>query len=300
MSTTKTKWLIIALAALLVLVLPWTLSMFAGQHSFHEINDVKTDCSKCHNDIWQELDSSPTIQSHKNAANNTNYTTYLFVGGISYDRTAYESLNGALNYYPVIYSVDFETDIIGNDSTYDDGDVAYFWKNSTAGWEKATWNTTQFDSTYEFEKITVDIDGMGISTDEVCQICHNMSLFGLSGTHTKMIVRVCDDDRCHGNWNHSYNDPDLFDNSSIRLTDVGSHLSSSLHALFYLNASNESTTYAAGSPFGHKAGNEYNTYISKGYWTCMGCHSEAQTDITIIAAEPYDHTDFNAEKQRYR
>ncbi len=303
MSSTKTKWLIIALAALIVLVIPWTLSMFAGQHSFHEVNDVKTGCSKCHEDIWHELDSSLTITAHKRAANNTNYTTYLSVGGILYNGTAYESLNGVPDYYPVIYSIDFKDDIIGDNLTYDNGDTAYFWENASVGWEQNTWNTTltQFNSSNEYRLASINIDGVsGISTDEVCNICHNITLFGLSGTHTKMIVRGCDDDRCHGNWNHSYNDPDLFVYSSIKLTNVGSNLSSSLHASFYLNASNESSPYEAGNPFGHIAGNEYNSYISKGYWTCMGCHSGAQTDITIIPAEPYDHSDFNAEKQRYR
>ena len=303
MSNTQTKWLIIALAALIVLIIPWTLSMFAGQHSFHEVNDVKTGCSKCHQDICQDLNSSHTIEAHKRAANNTNYTTYMYVGGISYNKTAYESFGGSLDYNPVIYTIDFEGDTIGNNLTYDDGDIAYFWENSSVGWENTAWNNTTFtfDPAGEFKLISIDIDGTpGISTDEVCNICHNITLFGLSGTHSKMTVRVCDDDRCHGNRNHSYNDPDLFDNSSILLTGVGSNLSSSIHASFYLNASNESSPYLAGSPFGHTAGNEYNTYISKGYWTCMGCHSGAQTEITFIEAQPYDHSNFSAEKERYR
>ena len=303
MVKTNAKWLIIALVALLVLTIPWTMSMFAGQHSFHEVNDVKTGCSKCHEDIWQELEISPTIAVHKNAASNTNYTTYMFVGGISFNKTAFENMDGVLTYYPVIYSIDFAEITIGDNSSYASGDVAYFW-NDSFGWEKATWNTTlpkRFDPSDEFYNISIDIDEIpGITTDEVCHLCHNISLFGLSGTHTKMIVRVCDDDRCHGNWNHTYNDPDLFDDSSIKLTHVGSNLSSSIHASFYLTASNESTAYAAGSPFGHKAGNEYNSYISKGYWSCLGCHSDAQTDIEIIPAGLYNHSDPDAERQRYR
>lgn len=292
----------IALAALALLIIPYTLSMFAGQHSFHDVNDVKTGCSKCHEDIWQDLDGSPTIDAHKRAANNTNYTTYMYVGGISYNPTAYESLDSSLDYYPVIYTMDFEGDTIGTNSTYDDGDISYFWNISS--WKKATWNASgsTFGSTSDSILISIDIDGtVGISTDEVCNICHNATLFGLSGTHTKMTVRVCDDDRCHGNWNHSYNDPDIFTSSTaVKVTNVGLNLSSSIHASFYQNASNISSPHVAGSPFGHTAGNEYNSYLSKGYWTCEGCHSEAQTEITFIEAEPYEHTNFSAERQRYR
>lgn len=302
MVKSQTKWLLIALAALTALIIPLTLSMFAGQHSFHEVNDVKSGCFKCHEDICQDLNNSLTIKAHKRAANNTNYTTYMYVGGISYNKSAYESLDGDLNYYPVIYSIDFKDATIGNNSTYGDGDIAYFWDVSV--WEKAEWNESApgyFDPVNEPVLISIDIDGTpGISTDEVCNICHNITLFGLPGTHSKMTVRVCDDDRCHGNRDNSYNDPDLFVNPSIRLTSAGSNLSSSIHASFYCNASNESSPYLAGSPFGHTAGNEYDSYISKGYWTCMGCHSDAQTNITFIKAEPYDHSDFNAEKERYR
>ena len=301
MSKSQTKWLLIALAALTLLVIPWTLSMFAGQHSFHEVNDVKTGCRKCHEDIWQDLDDSSTIDKHKRAANNTNYTTYMYVGGISYNTTAYESFDGNLGNYSVIYTIDFKDNTVGNNSTYHDGDIAYFWNVSV--WEKTEWNNTtfMFDPTGVFKLISIDIDETpGITTDEVCNICHNISLFGLSGTHSKMTVRVCDDDRCHGNRNHSYNDPDLFVDSPILLTNVGSNLSSSIHAAFYLKASNESSPYVAGSPFNHTAGNEFDSYISQGYWTCMGCHSEAQVDITFIEAEPYDHSNFSAEKERYR
>jgi hypothetical protein len=303
MLKSQTKWLLIALAALTVLVIPWTLSMFAGQHSFHEVNDVKTGCSKCHQDIWYELDNSSTIDKHKRAANNTNYTTYMYLGGISFNKTASESLDNIPGNYPVIYTIGFEGNTIGDNSTYDNGDIAYFWNGTVSEWQKAEWNTGSdyFDSANEFKNISIEIDGIpGISTDEVCSICHNITLFGLSGTHTKKIVRVCDDDRCHGNRNNSYNDPDLFVNSPILLTNVGFNLSSSIHAAFYLKASNESSPYVAGIPFGHTAGNEYDTYISQGYWTCMGCHSGAQVDITFIEAEPYDHSNFNAEKERYK
>ena len=216
---------------------------------------------------------------------------------------ARESLDNISGNYPVIYTIDFNKNIIGNNSTYDNGDIEYFWNGTVSEWEKAEWNSgsNYFDSANESVLISIDIDGNpGISTDEVCNICHNITLFGLQGSHSRMTVRVCDDDRCHGNRDNSYNDPDLFVNPSIILTSAGSNLSSSIHASFYCNASNESSPYLAGSPFNHTAGNEYDSYISKGYWTCMGCHSDAQTNITFIKAEPYDHSDFNAEKERYR
>lgn len=294
----RTVWIGLAVVSLALFIIPWTISMFAGQHTFYNVCDMESKCSKCHEDVWNQLDASQTVLAHKNAANNKNYTTYMSVGGIEYDKNAYENYNDNPGYYPVIYTMAFVGDTIGNNGTYDSGDVAYFW--SSDRWEKTTWDGSSFISaaTGEFRLISLDTSGDNIiDTDELCSFCHNTTLFGLSGTHTKRTVRVCDDDRCHGNQNNVYNDPDLFGDSGA--THVGMNLSNYVHAAFYLSACNESSPHAAGMPFDHQAGNVEGLYISKGYWSCMGCHSGAGVDITFGEAEHYDHGNAT-EPTRYR
>ena len=293
----KNLWMGLAIASLALFMIPYTVSMFAGQHTFYNVCDMESKCSKCHEDVWNQLDGSQTVEAHKNAANNNNYTTYMGVGGIEYDKTAHENYNSIYSYYPVTYTMDFVDDTIGDNQTYDNGDVAYFWNSSR--WEKTIWDGSSFISTGEFKLIRLDTNNDGsIDTNELCSFCHNTTLFGLSGTHTRRTVRVCDDDRCHGNQNRTYNDPDLFGEDS-GAAHVGVNLSRSVHAAFYLSASNESSPHVAGEPFGHGAGNVHGSYISKGYWSCMGCHSGAGANITFGQAEHYGHGDESA-PTRYR
>ena len=287
----KKLWIGLAIASLALFLIPHTVSMFAGQHTFYDTCDMNSKCSKCHADVRTQLDECQTVNAHKNAANNANYTTYMSVGGIEYDEAAHEVYNGVYGYYPVIYTMDFV------DGAYDSGDVAYFRNDSR--WENTTWNGASFVSTGESILISLDADCDGsIDTDELCSLCHSTALFGLSGTHTKRTVRVCDDDRCHGNQNRAYNDPDLFDTAS-GATHVGLNLSRHAHAAFYLSGCNESSPYLVGEPFGHGTGNANGPYISKGYWTCAGCHSGAGANITFGQAEHYGHG-YEEEPTRYR
>jgi len=66
--------------SLALFVLPNTISMFVGQHTF----EAGVQCQKCHVAEYCELYESPTIDVHKRAANNMNYTTFLSVGGVEY------------------------------------------------------------------------------------------------------------------------------------------------------------------------------------------------------------------------
>ncbi len=270
--------MILAIATLVLFLIPYTVSMFAGQHTFYDVCDMDSKCIKCHKDVWEQLDSCPTVYAHKNAANNKNYTTYMAVGGIEYDGS-------------VIYTMDF------TDGTHDDGDVAYFQNDHQ--WEKRVYTGSSFEPTGESMLISLDTNGDAeIDTSELCSFCHNTTLFGLSGVHTMRTVRVCDDDRCHGNRNHTYNDPDFFEGGS-GATHVGMNLSHSVHGPFYLSASGEPSPNVAGMPFGHEAGNVHGQYISKGYWTCMGCHSEAGVAIAFGDSEHYGHG-HEDEPTRYR
>ncbi len=240
--------LIIGLIALVAFVVPDLLSMFIGQHRFYdEIN-----CQSCHIEEYNEVNRSETGMAHINAANNTNYTTYLAIGGINYT-----SSDGT------IYSVE----------------------NKIWTWDGTLWinNTTSVLVSLDHNNNS-EIDG-----NEICHLCHNASLTGKSGAHA-ITMRTCDDDWCHGNRNYVYNDPELFDTSQTSINaGMVLNYSGNIHRAFYLSQCNESTGYMAGNPFDHTMGNVKGDYISKGYWACISCHSEIQVEIEIIPGE-FNHT----------
>ena len=241
--------LIIGLIALAMFVVPDILSMFTGQHRFYD----EVSCQRCHFAEYNEVTGSATGQVHIMAAGNTNYTTYLAIGGIDYNPSSGE-----------IYSVE----------------------NKIWAWIGTSWNnnTTSILVSLDHDNST-KIDG-----NEICHLCHNASLTGELGAHA-ITMRTCDDDRCHGNRNNVYNDPELFDTSQNRL-NVGMVLnhSDNIHRVFYFSQSNESTGYTADMPFNHAMGNTAGEYISKGYWACIGCHSEVPVELEIVPEE-FNHTD---------
>ena len=242
--------LIVGLLALTIFIVPDILSMFSGQHLFYD----EVNCQRCHIDEYNEVILSATGQVHIRAANNTNYTTYLAIGGIDYCPS-----NGTIN------SVD----------------------DKTWAWDGDSWNNSA-------TSLLVSLDHNGnsiIDGNEICHLCHNTSLIDKPDAHA-ISMRTCDDDWCHGNRKYVYNDPELFNTLEKRI-NVGMVLnySGNLHRAFYLSQINESTRYIAGEPFNHTMGNVAgdNIYISKGYWSCIGCHSEVQVDIEIIPGE-FNHT----------
>ena len=242
--------LIIGLLALAIFIVPDVLSMFSGQHVFYD----EVNCQRCHITEYDDVVGSATGQVHISAASNNNYTTYLAIGGI--------------DYYPsndTIYSVD----------------------NKTWTWDGSSW-------TNDTTSILVNLDhnsNSEIDGNEICHICHNKSLLDELDPHS-ISIRTCDDDWCHGNRNYVLNDPELFNTLQTRI-NVGMVLnySGNLHRAFYVSQSNESTRYIASEPFNHTMGNIAGdkNYTSKGYWTCIACHSEVSVDIEIISGE-YDHT----------
>ena len=263
----KIALLTIAIVSLALFVLPNTISMFVGQHTF----EAGVPCQKCHAAEYAELYGAPTIDVHKRAANNTNYTTFLSVGGIEYNSSNSTILT-----------------IGGNEWVWNGT-----WDGGNGTWENGS----------EHKLVSLDFNGDGeIDGAELCHLCHNSSLFGIEG-HA-VTVRVCDDDRCHGNRNHAYlgDATDLFadpENVTYVVT-AGYNLSrANVHQPFYLNLSNQSSTYSAGSPFGHSCGNAYGSTLSRGHWTCIACHSDVGTDVTLNPHPVYNHSDANAPQRRY-
>ena len=242
--------LLVGLIGLTAFMAPDAFSMFAGQHNFYD----GVSCNRCHSSEYDEIyGGSVAGLAHIRAASNTNYTTYISVGGNDYDPS-----NGK------IYSVENK-----------------IW----------TWNGTLWINNSTSTLINLDHNSNGeIDGDEVCHLCHNSSIAGELGAHA-ITVRTCDDDWCHGNRNYVLNDAELFNRSQTSV-NVGMVLNNSgnIHNSFYMSMSNDLTGYIAGDPFDHTMGNVVGDYFSKGYWACIGCHSEVQVEIEINKEE-YNHTD---------
>jgi predicted nucleic-acid-binding Zn-ribbon protein len=245
--------LLIGLISLAIFIIPDLSSMFMGEHNYYD----QVSCKHCHVSEYDEVNRSAIEQKHINAANNTNYTTYLAIGGIEY--------------YP------------SNSTIHTIDDKIWTWNGST--WINTTTILVKLD-----RNNNALIDG-----NEICHLCHNASLTGELDVHA-ITVRTCDDDWCHGNKNNSFNDPELL-NSLQTTINVGSVLNESgnLHRSFYLSLCNESTGYTAGGSFNHTTGNRAGNYISKGYWACISCHSEVQVEITVIQGES-NHTNSERRK----
>ncbi len=250
--------LYLALMAFSLYSIPNTVALFAGQHTSYE--GLGLSCDRCHSDVLSQVQTGASYQKHRAAAANTNYTTYLSLGGKAYNGSAITAYNS----------------------------VTWIWNGNAWENEAVTRN------------VSLDINKNGIiDGGEICMLCHNATLTG-STTHTGIIVRVCDDDRCHGNRNNYSNSPALFNKNSSNITAAGYYLSrENVHDVFYLDASNQSSGYAAATGFG-QPGNAYgSSFISRGHWTCEGCHTGTAINVSIIQAPVYNHSDPSAAKNRY-
>ena len=251
--------LYIALMAFSLYSIPNTVALFAGQHSFYGSAGVS--CDTCHSDVMSQIISGDYVYNkHKAAAGNTNYTTYLALGGKTYNGSAITDYNGTV-------------------------------------W---IWDGTAWRNGSQTKLVRLDTDSTpGINGDEICMLCHNATLTG-STTHTGVIVRVCDDDRCHGNRVNAFNSPEILGSTS-NITAAGKNLSqASVHQSFYLEASNQSSSYVASVAFGQPGNiNGSGPFISRGYWTCEGCHTGTVVNVAIVQAPVNNHSDPNAAKKRY-
>lgn len=256
----KKIMLYVALMAFGLYVMPNTVSLFAGQHSFY--SGMGVSCEKCHSDILSQIQTSGYVyEKHKAAAGNFNYTTYLSLGGIAY--------NGSITAYD----------------------------SSLWTWDGTVWhNQSNYSETVN---VSLDANRNGqIDSGEICMLCHNATLFG-ADTHTGATVRVCDDDRCHGNRINANNSPQILGSSS-NITAAGYNLSqSNAHQAFYLQASNMSSSFRISETFGRMPGNANGSFISRGYWACEGCHTDTAVNVTILPPTIYNHSVSSPEKKRY-
>jgi hypothetical protein len=248
-----------------------------GQHTF--ISGRNVDCVECHRyDAYIDMNSSQelVLDAHRRAAGNKNYTTYLQVGGISYDPAGF------------IYT-NVDSDNSGTNDT---------WVWNGTGWV--------YNNTFRLYDLDLNQDGI-IDGAEICKLCHNLELMGVnkpvSDVHT-VGIRYCDDDRCHGNRARQYNSYLLFQDGGKNLTVVGSLISNnSIHGSFYNGAavtdSNNSIFFQSyGQVQGNVApGNSIN--VSSSPYTCLGCHSQISVNGSIKSSPIFNHSVATPKKGRY-
>ncbi len=261
----RTALLYIAILALTVSMTPNVMTVFASQHTFY--SGAGLDCVTCHSDVKNQLDLGNFVNSkHKEAALSHNYTTYLAIGGVSYNRAT-----GAI--------------------TVSGGAV---WN-----WNGSFWINSSTSSQYVNVSFDDNRDG-AIDSTEVCLLCHSRSLLGADTHAGTAFVSACDEDRCHGNRVYKYNDPNLLGIYG-NVSAAGYNLSlDNIHQGYYRTESNQTSTYRAVNLFGYTHGNVNNSYVSRGYYVCLGCHSDVSTSVTLMLPATYGHGDINEPKRRYQ
>ncbi len=257
--------LYIANLALTASMMPNVMTVFASQHTFY--SGAGLNCVTCHSDVRNQLDLENFVNTkHKQAALSHNYTTYLAIGGVSYNETA-----GSI--------------------TVADGAV---WN-----WNGSFWINSSAPSQYMNVSLDANKNGV-VGSDEVCMLCHSRTLKGADTHAGTAFVSACDEDRCHGNRLYRYNEPDLL-GIYENVTAAGYNLSlDNIHQEYYLTMSNQNSSYQAVDLFGYTHGNVNNSYVSRGYYVCLGCHSDVSTNVMMILPETYDHGDINEPKGRYQ
>ncbi len=254
----------LGLMVLSAYAMPDVATVFANQHSFYKSQNIM--CISCHSDIKGQVETGDVFSKHKEAALNYTYTTYLLIGGISFDpATRNITVYGGHN-----------------------------WQ-----WNGSVWINDSNPSQYRNDSLDENRNGV-IDSGELCMMCHSNILSGITAHAGSMAVAACDDDRCHGNRNYIYNDINILGISS-NVSAAGYNISANnVHSGYYLTLSNQSSSYQSVALFGYTHGNVYNEYVSRGYYSCTGCHSEVNMNINLVLSPTYNHSSSDEPQGRYQ
>ena len=255
------------------------------------------------------------------AYNGTADTMYNLTGGSDephhVSELTYKFVIGKYNvkwadvYNETIGRVEYNTDNATNLAAWD-------WTNQTVG-TGTTRGTdpTIFLGSKNIEDLYVNgtpKDATKTSTmtddnDAQCYVCHRAGIFNVTGSHTKVTVRGCTDNQCHGadsskmwtgnaslqNTSYAYRSKfgeyfQLAECSNCHYgalgfkrkpaNEVGATIgdSSDAHNRWFEGLKSSSSTYK----------DENGNAISADYYTCLGCHTHVGMKITILRPSAFD------------
>jgi hypothetical protein len=136
------------------------------------------------------------------------------------------------------------------------------------------------DSAYVGPGQTINISNTPTgSLDDVCWMCHIQELDAtVSGGHTKVVIRVCTDEDCHGD---QVSDDGV--GSCEVFTSGFGGVNSSCNVTGKLNSSADAhwNFYRPLEGFNSTIGNEDGGNYGMGFVSCMACHTHVGLDLNI-------------------
>lgn len=108
-------------------------------------------------------------------------------------------------------------------------------------------------------------DGLAYANRSACLMCHlvTQDRGGLNRTHTKITIRVCTDEKCHGSPTENGVSGVLQWNSTKQNITAKLSRDEDVHSKFY-NPLNSSTSYYTRQDSGN---------YTRGFYACLGCHT---------------------------
>lgn len=134
-------------------------------------------------------------------------------------------------------------------------------------------NSTYTDNVSGWVKIGANTTP--VTASNVCPLCHAAQA-KITGAHTQVVTRVCDDEACHG---YNGTGPPLV---YATAQNVSQKLNSSadMHSRWYISLQNSSSKLV------REEGGNY----SRGWYSCLGCHTHVGVDLTLTRPSKYNMT----------
>jgi hypothetical protein len=118
----------------------------------------------------------------------------------------------------------------------------------------------------------------GDAKRNVCQLCHlaEQDSQAVDGTHTRLIVRACTDEDCHGNSTTE----GVFSGTYATAGQVGLRLGNStdVHSGWFKGMEQQSSIYQ----------NEDGGNYSKGFYACLGCHTHIGVAFNVTRPNSFN------------
>lgn len=263
---------IIVIIIIGIYMMPKILATFSGPHTIESSSEIRDlNCISCHDYIVRELNSSDAsrlvFEKHAEAANNTNYTTFIKYG------YHYNSSEGRI--YTTKDTSSWDLGAGADPASY------IYWEPSLNWWIDNRTGTMRFAS------VNLENNGIpGIQMEEICLFCHGAEIYNVS-THTSTAVTGCTDIKCHGNASGTGYGKEFY--STVM---TGYNLSSNnVHARWFKGMGNIS------SPYNYTVHGD--SRVTSDYLTCIGCHTYVRVNLNITKSGKYMHDNFSTAKIRY-